>query len=66
MTDVTQAFVIELTTTVTSLMVEVELLKARVEQVDRQSRCRHVWETDREDPRKRVCAECGCSPLGRQ
>ena len=41
-------------------------LEKMVRQIDRQSRCRHVWEPDREDPRKRVCAECGCSPLGRQ
>ena len=33
-------------------------------QVDRQSRCRHVWETA-ETPSKRRCAECGCEPLKR-
>ena len=42
---------------------EIADLRKMVWQIDRQSRCRHVWEPDRQDPAKRVCAECGCSPL---
>lgn len=38
-------------------------LQQEVARVDRQSRCRHVWEPDRDDPAKRICAECGCRPL---
>ena len=45
------------------LLARVGDLEMRVALVDRQSRCRHVWEPDRKDPAKRVCAECGCSPL---
>ena len=42
----------------------VAALSDKVEQVDRQSRCRHVWETA-ETPSGRRCAECGCEPLKR-
>lgn len=38
-------------------------LERKLAQIDRQSRCRHVWEPDLADPAKRVCAECGCRPL---
>ena len=53
----------ELEKQVMSLGEQVLALKFVVATVDRQSRCRHVWEPDRKDPAKRVCAECGCSPL---
>ena len=53
----------ELEKQVLSLGEQVLALKFIIAQVDRQSRCRHVWEPDLKDPAKRVCAECGCSPL---
>ena len=42
----------------------VTALRDKLAQVDKQSRCRHVWETA-ETPSKRRCAECGCEPLKR-
>lgn len=38
-------------------------LQKRVAQVDRQSRCRHVWEPDRKDTHLWRCAECGGEDL---
>ena len=47
-----------------ALFERIERMAQKVDQIDRQSRCRHVWETA-ETPSKRRCAECGCEPLKR-
>ena len=48
-----------------SMAIRIGELEARLAQVDRQSRCRHVWEPDEKTVSGRRCAECGCEPLKR-
>lgn len=50
---------------IADLMDKVTALEAKVAQVDRQSRCRHVWEPDEKTKSGRRCGQCGCEPLGR-